>query len=86
MEENTPVDQTPENEGVVSQESSEISLPSDVQGSDGNDMATPTPTFVTGDESMANRDDDEGEDLLDEDADHPVGGMRDYRQLEHLDK
>ena len=85
-------DNAPGAEAEASQETSEPSLPS-MEGddvSDGRDFATPTPTFTDpAEESMANRggaDDEEGEDLLDEDGDNPVGGLRDYRNLEHLDR
>jgi len=74
-----------------SQETSAPSLPSmdgSQEVSDGRDYPTPTPTQFTADESMANREgeDDEGEDLLDEEVGHPVGGFRDYRRIEQLDR
>ncbi|UPR01936.1 minichromosome maintenance protein [Chloropicon primus] len=70
-------------------ETSAPSLPSleGSQDSHGNEV-TPTPTQFTADESMANRlmGEDSGEDLLDEEVGHPVGGFRDYRRIEQLDR
>jgi len=68
-------------------ETSAPSLPSDVVSQDSQDYATPTQ--VTVEESMANRDldeEDSGEDLLEEEVGHPVGGYRDYRRIEQLDR
>lgn len=92
-EENVNTNTNNNNTSVLNDDDSETSAPSlpsleGSQGSDGRDYATPTPTQFTADESMANRevDDEDGEDLLDEEAQHPVGGFRDYRRIEQLDK